>query len=221
LVRINDAFASAGSAAAKLVGRRTKLRAAYEHCERINDGHPATIFEAETAVAFGLFAQTCGRRRAAGSSVLAGVWTPPTSSRRRSRRDRAGQSMDHTEFLGDTLTSIAGEKAAINQAQRAGDLRRAVPRGHGRDRSRGTRMRAPLHAARAAMALSASSAGGWSTRTIAALMDLAAPRLFGRHQFDNGGACDRDLRAQTAFKIDAAAFEAGIVNAEWPARMQR
>ena len=29
------------------------------------------------------------------------------------------------------------------------------------------------------------------------------------------------LRAQDAFRIDAAAFEAGIVNAEWPARMQR
>jgi dihydrofolate synthase/folylpolyglutamate synthase len=29
------------------------------------------------------------------------------------------------------------------------------------------------------------------------------------------------LRAIDAFKIDSAAFEAGVVNAEWPARMQR
>jgi dihydrofolate synthase/folylpolyglutamate synthase len=29
------------------------------------------------------------------------------------------------------------------------------------------------------------------------------------------------LRAQDAFRIEPAAFEAGIVNAEWPARMQR
>ena len=35
-------------------------------------------------------------------------------------------SMDHTEFLGDTLTPIAGEKAAHHQARRAGDLRRAA-----------------------------------------------------------------------------------------------
>ena len=53
------------------------------------------------------------------------------------------------------------------------------------------------------------------------LMDLAAPKLFGRHQFDNAGLAIATLRAQNLFRIDNAAFEAGIVNAEWPARMQR
>jgi dihydrofolate synthase/folylpolyglutamate synthase len=53
------------------------------------------------------------------------------------------------------------------------------------------------------------------------LMDLAAPKLFGRHQFDNAGLAIATLRALDAFKIEPAAFEAGIVNAEWPARMQR
>jgi Folylpolyglutamate synthase len=52
-------------------------------------------------------------------------------------------------------------------------------------------------------------------------MDLAAPKLFGRHQFDNAGLAIATLRAQSAFRIEPAAFEAGIVNAEWPARMQR
>jgi dihydrofolate synthase/folylpolyglutamate synthase len=53
------------------------------------------------------------------------------------------------------------------------------------------------------------------------LMDLAAPRLFGRHQFDNAGLAIATLRTQNLFRIEPAAFEAGIVNAEWPARMQR
>src|SRR6185312_9037354 len=53
------------------------------------------------------------------------------------------------------------------------------------------------------------------------LMDLAAPKLFGRHQFDNAGLAIATLRAIEAFKIGMPAFEAGIVNAEWPARMQR
>ncbi len=53
------------------------------------------------------------------------------------------------------------------------------------------------------------------------LMDLAAPKLFGRHQFDNAGLAIATLRAMEAFKIDTAAFEAGMVSAEWPARMQR
>jgi dihydrofolate synthase/folylpolyglutamate synthase len=52
-------------------------------------------------------------------------------------------------------------------------------------------------------------------------MDLAAPKLFGRHQFDNAGLAIACLRAVDAFKITMPAFEAGIVNAEWPARMQR
>jgi dihydrofolate synthase/folylpolyglutamate synthase len=45
--------------------------------------------------------------------------------------------------------------------------------------------------------------------------------LFGRHQFDNAGLAIATLRAIDAFRIDGAAFEAGIINAEWPARMQR
>jgi dihydrofolate synthase/folylpolyglutamate synthase len=53
------------------------------------------------------------------------------------------------------------------------------------------------------------------------LLDLAAPRLFGRHQFDNAGLAVATLRALDIFKIEPSAFEAGVVNAEWPARMQR
>src|SRR5262249_12184825 len=53
------------------------------------------------------------------------------------------------------------------------------------------------------------------------LMDLAAPKLFGRHQFDNAGLAIATLRATDAFRISHAAFEAGIIGAEWPARMQR
>jgi dihydrofolate synthase/folylpolyglutamate synthase len=52
-------------------------------------------------------------------------------------------------------------------------------------------------------------------------MDLAAPKLFGRHQFDNAGLAIATLRAQDRLRVEPAAFEAGIVNADWPARMQR
>jgi dihydrofolate synthase / folylpolyglutamate synthase len=52
-------------------------------------------------------------------------------------------------------------------------------------------------------------------------MDLPAPRIFGRHQFDNAGLAIATLRAQNMLRVEAAAFEAGVVHAEWPARMQR
>ncbi len=82
------------------------------------------------------------------------------------------------------------------------------------------RMRAPLHSAGQEWHVNVER-GRLVYQDDRGLMDLAAPRLFGRHQFDNAGLAIATLRAQDAFRIDTAAFEAGIVNAEWPARMQR
>ena len=82
------------------------------------------------------------------------------------------------------------------------------------------RMHAPLHAAGQQWHVNVER-GRLVYQDDRGLMDLAAPRLFGRHQFDNAGLAIATLRALDAFRIDAAAFEAGIVNAEWPARMQR
>src|SRR6185436_9199947 len=53
------------------------------------------------------------------------------------------------------------------------------------------------------------------------LLDLPAPKLHGRHQFDNAGLAVATLRAIPSLTPRASAFEAGVVNAEWPARMQR
>ena len=54
----------------------------------------------------------------------------------------------------------------------------------------------------------------------AGLLDLPAPRLYGRHQFDNAGLAIATLRA-SGLKIAPAAFETGLAKVEWPARMQR
>jgi dihydrofolate synthase/folylpolyglutamate synthase len=129
-------------------------------------------------------------------------------------------SMDHTEFLGDTLTAIAGEKAAIIKrnvpvicAEQTSEAMAVIEQ-------QAKRMRAPMHAAGQQWHVNVER-----SRLVyqddRGLMDLAAPKLFGRHQFDNAGLAIATLRAQHAFRIDHASFEAGIVNAEWPARMQR
>ena len=52
------------------------------------------------------------------------------------------------------------------------------------------------------------------------LLDLPAPKLFGRHQFDNAGTAIAALRA-ARLDLPARAFEEGVVRADWPARMQR
>jgi dihydrofolate synthase/folylpolyglutamate synthase len=51
-------------------------------------------------------------------------------------------------------------------------------------------------------------------------MDLPAPRLFGRHQFDNAGLAIATLRG-LGWRLPPAAFETGLAKAEWPARLQR
>ncbi|TMJ18203.1 MAG: bifunctional folylpolyglutamate synthase/dihydrofolate synthase [Alphaproteobacteria bacterium] len=214
LVRINECFRLGG-----VLVSDDELRLALEHCERANAGAPITFFEAKTAAAFGLFAQHAadvlllevglGGRLDSTNVIEAPLATV-----------LAPISMDHTEFLGDTLTSIAAEKAAI--------IKRNVPVISAEQpveamaviEAKANRTRAPLHAAGEGWHVGVER-GRLVYQDDRGLMDLAAPKLFGRHQFDNAGLAIATLRAIETFKVSSAAFEAGIVNAEWPARMQR
>jgi len=214
LVRINECFRIGG-----VLAGDDELRAALEHCEQVNRGEPITIFEIETAAAFCLFAQHpadvvllevgLGGRLDATNVIEAPLATII-----------APVSMDHMEFLGDSLTAIAGEKAAIIKrhvpvicAEQAAEAMAVIE-------AQANRMRAPLHAAGQQWHVGVER-GRLVYQDDRGLMDLAAPRLFGRHQFDNAGLAIATLRALDAFTVGMPAFEAGIVNAEWPARMQR
>jgi dihydrofolate synthase / folylpolyglutamate synthase len=218
LVRLNECF-RLGCAGGGVLVDDDELVAALEYCERVNAGAPITIFEAETAAAFCLFARHqadvvllevgLGGRLDATNVIDAPLATAI-----------APVSMDHTEFLGDTLGQIAGEKAAIIKRNTPVICAEQAPEAMAVIETRARRMHAPLHAAGQQWHVNVER-GRLVYQDDRGLMDLAAPRLFGRHQFDNAGLAIATLRALDAFKIDAAAFEAGIVNAEWPARMQR
>ena len=218
LVRINECFRLGRIGGGVLVDD-DELRAALEHCERANAGAPITIFEIETAAAFCLFAQHpadvvllevgLGGRLDATNVIDAPLATVI-----------APVSMDHTEFLGDTLTAIAGEKAAIIKRDVPVICAEQPPEAIAVIEQQAKRMHAPLHAAGQEWHVNVER-GRLVYQDDRGLMDLAAPKLFGRHQFDNAGLAIATLRAQNLFRIDTAAFEAGIVNAEWPARMQR
>jgi dihydrofolate synthase/folylpolyglutamate synthase len=218
LVRLNECFRLGRSGGGVLVGD-DELRATLEHCERVNSGEPVTIFEMETAAAFCLFAKHpadvallevgLGGRLDSTNVVEAPLATVI-----------APVSMDHTEFLGDTLTSIAGEKAAIIKRHKPVICAEQASEAMAVIETQATRMRAPLHAAGQHWHVSVER-GRLVYQDERGLMDLAAPKLFGRHQFDNAGLAIATLRAIDSLKIGIAAFEAGIVNAEWPARMQR
>jgi dihydrofolate synthase / folylpolyglutamate synthase len=218
LVRLNECFRLGRADGGALVGD-DELCGALEHCERANAGAPITIFEIETAASFCLFARHqadvvllevgLGGRLDATNVVdtpLATVIAPV--------------GMDHTEFLGDTLTKIAGEKAAIIKRNAPVICAEQPTEAMAVIEAQARRMHAPLVAAGQQWHVNVER-GRLVYQDDRGLMDLAAPRLFGRHQFDNAGLAIAALRAIDAFKIDTAAFEAGIVNAEWPARMQR
>ena len=218
LVRINECFRLGRAGGGALVGDE-ELRAALERCERANAGAPITLFEIETAAAFCLFAQhpadvvllevgLGGRLDATNviESPLATVIAPV--------------SMDHTEFLGDTLTTIAGEKAAIIKRNVPVICAEQSPEAAAIIEAQARRMHAPLYTAGQEWHVNVER-GRLVYQDERGLMDLAAPKLFGRHQFDNAGLAIATLRALDTLKVDAAAYEAGIVGAEWPARMQR
>ncbi len=218
LVRINESFRLGRKGGGVLV-RDDELCAALERCEQANGGLPITFFEIKTVAALVLFAEHPAdvvllEVGLGGRLDSTNVIAQPIAS------VLAPISMDHTEFLGDNLAAIAGEKAAITKpgvpvicAEQQPEAMRVIE-------AQARRMRAPLFAAGEGWHINIEC-GRLVYQDERGLMDLAAPRLFGRHQFDNAGLAIATLRAIEKFKVGNAAFEAGIVNAEWPARMQR
>ena len=221
LVRINERFRlgrpGTGGAGGVLVDD-DELAAALAECERANGDRPITVFEIETAAGLLLFSRHpadvlllevgLGGRLDATNVIerpLASVITPV--------------SMDHVDFLGDTLEKIATEKAAI--------LRRGVPAVIARQTegplsviaARAEEVGAPLFVAGQDW-VATEERGRLVYQDTDGLLDLPPPRLFGRHQFDNAGTAIAALRAAD-LKLPPHAFETGIVAADWPARMQR
>ncbi len=126
-------------------------------------------------------------------------------------------SIDHQQFLGETLPEIAGEKAGI--------IKRGVPCVVGPQEEAGLevieakaeRLGAPLLVAGQHW-FSFEDAGSLVYQDERGLLDLPLPNLPGPHQIQNAGAA---LAALRALGCDADACEAAVTEAYWPARMQR
>jgi dihydrofolate synthase/folylpolyglutamate synthase len=217
LVRLNERFRLGRQGGGKFVGD-AELAEALSECEAKNGDAPITVFEIETAAAFLLFSRNpadvlllevgLGGRLDATNVVerpLASVITRV--------------SIDHREFLGDTLELIAAEKAGI--------LKREVPAVIA-DQAREALAVIERQAARMRASLSIAGENWTATEERGrlvyqdgdGLLDLPAPRLYGRHQFENAGTAIAALRA-SGLKLPTAAFETGMTRVEWPARMQR
>ena len=218
LVRFNERFRIGAEGEGRLASDQ-QLVAALDECERANAGAPITLFEITTAAGLLLFARHpadllllevgLGGRLDATNVIdrpLASVITPV--------------SLDHAEHLGSTLGEIAGEKAGILK-RNVPAIVAAQPREALAAIERlAARIKAPIRIAGEHWTAT-EERGRLVYQDDAGLLDLPAPKLYGRHQFENAGVAIAALRAVGNLEIAPAAFESGIAKADWPARMQR
>lgn len=214
LVRFNERIRISGS----LITDEA-LSDALDRTERANDGAPITFFEITTAAAFIAFVDNpadillletgLGGRLDATNVVDRPLLTAITPI-----------SRDHEQFLGETLRSIATEKAGILKtgvpvmiAPQPADVLATI-------REAATARGAPLQ--RAGPDWSAASDGDWlryASRRGARRLPL--PALPGVHQIDNAGVAVACLEALADFQLDDAAYAAAMRHVAWPGRLQR
>jgi dihydrofolate synthase / folylpolyglutamate synthase len=217
LVRVNERFRIGHNGGGQLVGDDELIDALAE-CEAKNGSAPITVFEIETAAALLLFSRHLadvlllevglGGRLDATNVVERPIASIITKL-----------SLDHRDFLGDSLEGIAAEKAGI--------LKREVPAvtvSQMREalaviERQAARMHAPLSIAGEDWTAT-EERGRLVYQDNMGLLDLPAPKLYGRHQYENAGAAIAALRV-SGLKLPNAAFETGMTRVEWPARMQR
>ena len=213
LVRFHERIRLAGT-----LVEEARLAAALEECERLNAGEPITLFEMTTAVAFKLFAETpadalllevgLGGRYDATNVVdrpLASVITPV--------------SIDHVEFLGDTIEKIAFEKAGIIKRGAPLIVAAQDPAARAVIEREAERLRAPARFGGQDFD-AREERGRLVFEDNDGLLDLPPPRLAGRHQILNAATAIATLRAAWP-DVTPAAIEQGLLAADWPARLQR
>ena len=217
LVRLNERFRLGRPDGGRLV-EDAELVEVLSECEAKNGDAPITVFEVETAAAFLLFARHpadvlllevgLGGRLDATNVVerpLASVITRV--------------SLDHHDFLGDSIEQIAAEKAGILKAGVPAVIASQAREALAVIERQAARVRAPLAIAGESWTAT-EERGRLVYQDDDGLLDLPAPKLYGRHQFENAGAAIAALR-RAGLKLPAAAFEAGMIRVDWPARMQR
>jgi len=217
LVRLNERFRVGRTDGGRFV-EDAELADTLAECEAKNAGAPITVFEIETAAAFLLFSRHpadvvllevgLGGRLDATNVVerpLASVITRV--------------SLDHRDFLGDTLEQIAAEKAGILKHDVPAVISSQVREALAVIERQAARVRAPLSIAGEDWTAT-EERGRLVYQDSDGLLDLPAPKLYGRHQFENAGAAIAALRL-AGMKLPASAFEAGMIRVDWPARMQR
>ncbi len=195
-----------------------ELTAQLEECEEANDGAPITFFEITTAVAFLAFSRKPAEVLLLETG-LGGRLDATNVIRNPKITIIAPVSLDHRQFLGDDLASIAREKAGIIKPgvplvlakqepeaatvilARANELQAAVFE-EGRDWTVGCR------------------AGHLVYESASGQYEFPLPNLVGAHQISNAGMAVAVMDKFQEIYLDNPAIGNGLRSADWPARLQ-
>ena len=214
LVRFHERIRIAG----ELISE-DELTATLEEVERVNAGRPITYFEITNAAMFLAFS-----RHPADAVVLevglGGKYDATNVVDKPVMTIVQPVSLDHLEFLGADIQSIAAEKAGI--------IKPHVPVVVGPQEdaalsvilSRADKLSAPAYVF--GQDFSAHQEHGRMVyQDERGLLDLPLPRLIGRHQIENAAVAIAGLRHANCNWNDDVAIERGLRSVEWPARLQR
>ncbi len=214
LVRFHERIRIAG----QLISE-DELTATLEEVERVNAGRPITYFEITNAAMFLAFS-----RHPADAVVLevglGGTYDATNVIDKPAMTIVQPVGLDHLEFLGPDIQSIAGEKAGI--------IKSHVPVVIGPQEdaalsvilSRADKLSAPAFVF--GQDFSAHQEHGRMVyQDEMGLLDLPLPKLIGRHQIENAAVAIAGLRHANRGWNNDVAIEQGLRTVEWPARLQR
>jgi dihydrofolate synthase/folylpolyglutamate synthase len=220
LVRFHERIRIAG----KLISEEG-LVSLLEEVEQVNQSREITFFEITAAAMFLAFS-----RYPADAMVLevglGGTYDATNVVPNPAMTVIQPVGLDHKEFLGDDLASIAAEKAGI--IKKGSPLVVGPQTEVARDviLARADRMGVPVFEFGQDF-VARQEHGRMVYEDEAGLLDLPLPKLVGRHQIENAGVAIAALRHAGNFEGrrlgwgQDAAVEKGLATVEWPARLQR
>jgi dihydrofolate synthase/folylpolyglutamate synthase len=215
LVRFHERIRLAGDLISE-----TDLLALLEEAEAANGGEPITFFEITTCAAFLAFARTPADVLLLETG-LGGRLDATNVLDRPQLTAITPVGMDHMQYLGNTLSAIAGEKAGI--------LKPGVPAvvapqdAAARDviADRATALDTPLALGGRDWTVTANADGsGFTYRDPATdeASDWPAPALLGPYQIDNAGMAVACARRLDDLAPSDRAIRDGLARALWPGR---
>ena len=213
LVRFNERIRLAGT----LVDDE-RLVDALARCEAVNAGRPISVFEIATAAAFVLFSETAADVLLLEVG-LGGRYDATNVIDRPAATAITPVSIDHTEFLGSTIEQIAYEKAGILRPGAPAVVAEQDERALAVIEREALKLGAPRRLFGRDFFIGSEN-GRLVYEDADGLVDLPRPRLLGRHQRGNAATAIATLRAIEP-RLPNRVLERGLLEVEWPARLQR